>query len=134
MLKLNKFYRYLIYRVSHFENLTPVMNTLATLCVVHGSLISTFFLLLYDIFGIKGFADFNKTLMSIVTVLFLVLHYLLFYNKKKWKEYEKEFKDETLHERRTGLVKVLAYLIGCILIFFVYVLVGAKIRPYIRLV
>ena len=35
MLKLCKFYRYLIYRIYHFSNDTPEINTIGSLTIVH---------------------------------------------------------------------------------------------------
>ncbi|NLR82064.1 hypothetical protein [Chitinophaga eiseniae] len=45
-------------------------------------------------------------------ILSLIAHYFLFYNKKRWASYEKEFKDESSEESLRGKIKVLAYLIG----------------------
>ena len=53
----------------------------------------------------------------------MLIHYILFYDKKKWKEYEEEFKNETPKDRKVGLIKVLIYLIGSIAAFFIFMMV-----------
>lgn len=123
MLKLNKFYRYLIYRVSHFENLTPVMNTLFALSVTHTFVIATIFIIIAKALHYEyDFIPSRLEAFLIFSVVMLI-HYILFYDKKKWKEYEEEFKNETPKDRKVGLIKVLIYLIGSIAAFFIFMMV-----------
>ncbi|MBP3244099.1 MAG: hypothetical protein J6M59_03200 [Bacteroidaceae bacterium] len=122
MLPLCKFYRYLIYRLYHFREDTPVINTILILSLVHAYQILTAFV----VFGAITPFDVQMNLSGyrpyLYSILFIVLNFLLFYNKKKWETYRVEFEKESSTRRKIGLVLVLFYLIGSIGTFFVAVL------------
>lgn len=122
MLPLCKFYRYLIYRLYHFRDDTPVINVIVTLTIVHLFIILNILFVIdeFTIFKVwPNFATFDSLLFII---LFGILNYLLFYNKKKWTSYDNEFKDETSQQRRRGLIFVLSYLIGTIVLSFIFLI------------
>jgi|GEM_PF-442704 len=120
MLKLCKFYRYLIYRIYHFSNDTPGLNVILTLSVIHSAQILVIYMSIRRIF----FDDCLPSILfskyeDVIYVIFLfLLNYFLFYNKKKWKSYFKEFQNETEKERKRGFILVLSYLIGSIVASF----------------
>ena len=117
MLPLCKFYRYLIYRLYHFKDDTPIANTILTLGVVHFFICSAIFSVLLEYTQIKFCTSKNEAV--ILGIVWLIAHYFLFYNKKKWQSYNEEFKDENPKQRRRGLILVLSYLIGSIVVCFV---------------
>lgn len=60
-------------------------------------------------FGTKLWPSLSKGETLIMVWAFLVLHYFLLYDKKKWKSFDKEFKDETEKERKIGFWLVILY-------------------------
>ena len=123
MLKLNRFYRYLIYRLSHFDPLTPVINTISTLSIVHLLQLLCINNVIWYIFRVGELPNLSKFMIVIFLFLFWGINYALFYNKRKWQEYEEEFEKESPKERKIGLIKVLSYLIGSIAAFFIFMMV-----------
>lgn len=122
MLPLCKFYRYLIYRLYHFREDTPVINTILILSLVHAYQILTVFVVIGAITHFDVQMNLSGYRPYLYSILFIVLNFLLFYNKKKWKTYRVEFEKESPTQRKIGLVLVLFYLIGSIGSFFVAVL------------
>ena len=114
MLPLCKFYRYLIYRLYHFSDDTPVINVLVTLSIAH-------YFLLLDLSLILGsFPDLDRCFITpflkmknplLVIVPFFIAHYFLFYNKKKWNAIKVEFRDESPRHKKIGLILVWTYLL-----------------------
>jgi len=131
MLKLCKFYRYLIYRIYHFANDTPGLNVILTLSIVH----FTQFLSLLTVVNRVFFPEINlspslsKLEMYIFMPCLFFLHFILFYNKKKWKIYFKEFRNETKEERKRGFILVLSYLIGSIVASFGIMILVCELFP-----
>jgi len=66
----------------------------------------------------RSLYPFSKKELFCIAILFFGLNYFLFYNKKKWKIYFKEFRNETEKERKRGFILVLSYLIGSIVASF----------------
>lgn len=122
MLPLCKFYRYLIYRMYHFRDDTPVTNTLVTLMVVHSFQLMAIVIVMDKCFGTNLWPSLSKGEIKIMVGAFLVLHYFLLYDKKKWKSFDKEFKDETEKERKIGFWLVILYLVGSIILSFVAII------------
>lgn len=118
MLPLCKFYRYLIYRLYHFRDDTPEINVVGTLTIVHLVQILGVLFFVDKFTSFKVWPDWTKYNPTICVILFGVLNFLLLYNKKKWKSYDKEFKDESARHKRNGTIVVLAYLIGTIVLFW----------------
>ena len=125
MLPLCKFYRYLIYRLYHFRDDTPIINTIITLGVVHWSILLSFRIVIEQFVHIDPIIGSSKESNIIFAIFWFALHYILFYNKVKWNSYDKEFKDETPKQRKKGLILVLSYLIGSVIIFFaIHIIIG----------
>lgn len=113
-MRLCKFYRYLIYRLSNFSTDTPTINVVLVLTLVHFCQLITL-LLVVDI------CVFDRMLSNLLYSLnnfyiffpcFVILNYMLFYNKEKWLDYNKEFINETKKQAKIGLLFVLLYLLG----------------------
>lgn len=113
-MRLCKFYRYLIYRLSNFSTDTPAINVVLVLTLVHFCQLITL-LLVVDI------CVFDRMLSNLLYSLnyfyiffpcFVILNYILFYNKEKWLDYNKEFINETKKQAKVGLLFVLLYLLG----------------------
>lgn len=123
MLPLCRFYRYLIYRLYHFRDDTPIINTILTLAIVHCFQILTLLLLVNELtqyklwFDIPPYSERIKLFPYII--IWILLHYILFYNKEKWQSFDSEFKNENSKQRRIGFTLTLTYLIGSIVLFFV---------------
>ena len=99
------------------------MNTLFALSVTHTFVIATIFIIIAKALHYEyDFIPSRLEAFLIFSVVMLI-HYILFYDKKKWKEYEEEFKNETPKDRKVGLIKVLIYLIGSIAAFFIFMMV-----------
>ena len=123
MLPLCKFYRYLIFRIYHFNSDIPTANVIFTLTVVHYFQLFTVFIVVNELLPHSIWFSFDirkhDLCIKVVGLLFMVLHYFLFYNKKKWELIEEEFKDETPKQKRKGLILVHVYLIGSIAMAFI---------------
>jgi len=125
MLPLCKFYRYLIYRLYHFRDDTPVINVIVTLSSIHLMQLYTIKLLLWFLFSVEINLNIEGDQFLVFMFLFMGVNYLLLYNKKRWKAYDEEFKDETPEHKKKGLILVLSYLIGSIIIFFAsHIIIG----------
>ena len=118
MLPLCKCYRYLIYRLYHFRDDTPITNVLVTLATVHLFQFLTILIVIDKCTPFKVWPGSSEPRDTIEVSIFLVLHYILFYNKKKWGEFDVEFKDETPKHKRIGFWLVILYLVGSIIISF----------------
>ena len=73
--------------------------------------------------------DLGKIEKYIYAIIFLGLHYILFYNKEKWNEYFKEFENESKEERKKGTIKVWGYFIGSILIPISIIILVSELFP-----
>jgi hypothetical protein len=134
MLPLCKFYRYLIYRLYHFRNDTPIFNTIATLTIVHWFQLLNIFYVVDEFTSYKIWNSiFSPSKFNpIIVILFGILNFILLYNKKKWKSYDEEFKNESPKERKRGLIIVLSYLIGTIILSFVLVIAIGEYKASLK--
>ncbi len=108
--RIQKFYRYFVYRIYHINNNDPEMKVISFLFMVHGSLILSFFIILdinFDIFP----PGLNKSHVSLLALLFFAIHFLILFRPSKWKTYFKEFENETKEEKRKGSFLVWGYII-----------------------
>lgn len=120
MLPLCKFYRYLIYRLYHFQSDTPITNVIVTLGVVHLFIVMALLIAFCKGTGFDLFPEVegNELIIIICALLWFALHYFLLYNKDKWKSFDKEFKTETPKHKRIGFWVVIFYLLGCYIASF----------------
>ena len=134
MLPLCKFYRYLIYRLYHFRNDTPIFNTIATLTIVHWFQLLNIFYVVDEFTSYKIWNSiFSPSKFNpMIVILFGILNFILLYNKKKWKSYAEEFKNESPKERKRGLIIVLSYLIGTIILSFVLVIAIGEYKASLK--
>ena len=134
MLPLCKFYRYLIYRLYHFRNDTPIFNTIATLTIVHWFQLLNIFYVVDEFTSYKIWNSiFSPSKFNpMIVILFGILNFILLYNKKKWKSYDEEFKNELPKERKRGLIIVLSYLIGTIILSFVLVIAIGEYKASLK--
>ncbi len=134
MLPLCKFYRYLIYRLYHFRNDTPIFNTIATLTIVHWFQLLNIFYVVNEFTSYKIWNSiFSPSKFNpMIVILFGILNFILLYNKKKWKSYDEEFKNESPKERKRGLIIVLSYLIGTIILSFVLVIAIGEYKASLK--
>lgn len=106
---IQKFHRYFVYRMYHINDNDPDIRVLFLLTMVHMCHLLTLN------FIVTEFLSFDYILTKTELILFLsfffILHYILFYKPEKWKEYTKEFENETKEEKRKGAVLVWGYLI-----------------------
>ena len=108
--RIQKFYRYLVYRIYHINNNDPEMKVISFIFMVHSSLVLSFFIILdinFDIFP----PGFDKSDMSLLALLFFAIQFLIFFRPNKWKTYFKEFENESKEERQKGSFLVWGYLI-----------------------
>lgn len=137
MIKLPRFYRYIIYKLYIWSKKddTPVVNVIGTLTLVHAFQLLTLYIILLFlgklffpkatnvISSISNHFFGDKRILGLYVVLLMVLHYFLLYNKKRWEEYIEEFKEENPTEKRKGSILVIAYLVGSIVLCFVITIV-----------
>ena len=123
MLPLCKFYRYLIYRLYHFRNDTPTFNVIITLTGIHWAQLLDVLYIIDTFTPFQVAPDWSKYNPAVSALLFGVINFILLYNKKKWKSYDEEFKNESPRDKKIGLILVLTYLIGTIILSFVLMIV-----------
>ena len=128
MMKLCKFYRYFIYRIYHLNNDIPVIRVLGYLSFMHASHLLCYVFFLSRILCVNLIV-LGKLEKYIDAIIFLGLHYILFYNKEKWEEYFKEFENESKEERKKGTIKVWGYFIGSILIPISIIILVSELFP-----
>ncbi len=108
--RIQKFYRYLVYRIFHFNNDSPEINVMVILGMIHGSYVLSCLFILSIIFPFD-YPDLDKSEVYILALLFFATQFLIFFRPSKWKTYFKEFENESKEERRKGSFLVWGYLI-----------------------
>ena len=107
---IQKFHRYFVYRMYHINDNDPDIRVIFLLIFIHFAHVLTFFFLALEFLSFNLYV-FSKIELILLMTLFIILHYILFYKPEKWKEYTKEFENETKEEIRKGSVLVWGYLI-----------------------
>lgn len=108
--KIQKFYRYFVYRIYHVNNHEPEINVMVILGMIHGSYVLSCLFILSIIFPFD-YPNFDKSEVYILALLFFATQFLIFFRPSKWKTYFKEFENESKEERRKGSFLVWGYLI-----------------------
>ena len=108
--RIQKFYRYFVYRIYHINNNDPSMKVIMFICMVHGSHVLSGLFILSIIFSFD-YSGIDKSEVSLLALLFCLLQLFIFYNPNKWKTFFKEFENETKEERRKGTIRVWSYII-----------------------
>ena len=108
--KIQKFYRYFVYRIFHFNNDSPEINVMVILGMIHGSYVLSCLFILSIIFPFD-YPDLDKSEVYILALLFFALQFLIFFRPSKWKTYFKEFENESKEEKRKGTILVWGYII-----------------------
>jgi hypothetical protein len=107
-----KFYRYVIYKLYSGcymkKNDTPVLNVIITLSLVHFFQLLSIGLILDKIFPQINLFKYkiDKLYIALGTIIFGLINYFLFYNKKRWESYLEEFKDGNLLKGNIGTILV----------------------------
>lgn len=119
-----KSYRYIIYKLYTWamrrSNDTPVFNVVVTLTAVHYFQLLILYCILLRFFNVYNiFTKDNSLFVGLFSIAFIILNYFIFYNKKRWDNYIKEFAAETKEDSRRKGIYVLCYIIGSILLFFI---------------
>ena len=109
--KIQKFYRYLVYRIYHFNNDSPEINVMVFLGLVHGSIVLAVLIILDILFDIGFPPNLDKSEWYLLALLFFALQFLIFFRPSKWKTYFKEFENESKEEKRKGTILVWGYII-----------------------
>lgn len=114
---MRQFYKYIIYRLYTWSingpsNSTPVFNVVATLAFVHLCQLALLTVIVFKSFSWKMHLPGLTSYIAVLATVALIAHYYLFYNKKRWEGYIKEFKNESPKESLKGKIYVLSYLMG----------------------
>ena len=109
--RIQRFYRYLVYRIFHFNNDSPEINVMVILGMIHGSYVLSCLFLLSIIFSFD-YSGLDKSEVSLLALLFFATQFLIFFRPSKWKTYFKEFENESKEERRKGSFLVWGYIIS----------------------
>lgn len=108
--RIQKFYRYLVYRIFHFNNDSPEINVMVILGMIHGSHVLSCLFILSIIFSFD-YSGLDKSEVSLLALIFFAIQFLIFFRPNKWKTFFKEFENETKEERRKGTILVWSYII-----------------------
>lgn len=109
--RIQKFYRYFVYRIYHINNNDPEMKVMMFICMVHCSLTLSSLIILDIIFNIGYPHDLDKSEWTLLVLLFFSIQFLIFFRPSKWKTYFKEFENESKEEKRKGTILVWGYII-----------------------
>ena len=109
--RIQKFYRYFVYRIFHVNNDGPEINVIVILGMIHGSILLAVLIILDILFDIGFPPILDKSEWYLLALLFFVFQFLIFFRPNKWKTYFKEFENETKEERRKGTIRVWSYII-----------------------
>lgn len=109
--RIQKFYRYFVYRIFHVNNDGPEINVIVILGMIHGSILLAVLIILDILFDIGFPPNLDKSEWYLLALLFFAFQFLIFFRPSKWKTYFKEFENETKEERRKGSFLVWGYLI-----------------------
>ena len=120
-------YKYIIYKIyswtANKKGDTPIANTIITLGLVHFFHFATLLLYIDQLFGslppYLKFYQANKGVLLVGTFVYFTLLYFILYNKERWNGYVIEFGSESESERKKGNRRVIAFLVGSILFFFI---------------
>lgn len=108
--RIQKFYRYFVYRIYHINNNDPEMKVISFIFMVHAAHVFSILFILSIIFPFD-YPDWDKSEVYILVLLFFALQFLIFFRPSKWKTYFKEFENETKEEKRKGSFLVWGYII-----------------------
>ena len=108
--KIQKFYRYFVYRIYHVNNHEPEINVMVILGMIHGSHVLSCLFILSIIFSFD-YSGLDKSEVSLLALIFFAIQFLIFFRPNKWKTFFKEFENETKEERRKGTIRVWSYII-----------------------
>ena len=126
-----KFYRYLIYSMTkHYsKNSDSLFNAILMLSLVHCIQLLTL------LFTISFFTEFSipsifgsKTVFYPITAIFVILNFLVFYDKKKVKMYFDEFENMDVNYKKRFNLFVILYTLGSVLYFFIQLIILDAIR------
>lgn len=120
-------YRYVFYRLSKISrrlgNNDPEFSTMLLMTIT--TLFQFFFILLAISFfwneniWLLFFSGSSALKIIVFMLIFIVLNYLLFTYKGKWKRFEKEFEEYTSKDKKHGTIYLWSYLIISFGLFFV---------------
>ena len=108
--RIQKFYRYLVYKIFHFNNDSPEINVMVILGMIHGSHVLSCLFILSIIFSFD-YSGLDKSEVSLLALIFFAIQFLIFFRPNKWKTYFKEFENESKEEKRKGSFLVWGYII-----------------------
>jgi len=121
-------YGYIIYKIyswtKYKKNDTPITNTCLTLAAVHFFQIATLLVIVdRSIFHLSFIFNINKIFVFLFALTCPAVFQLIVYNKDRWNRYVEEYSCESEENRIKGNVKVVSFVVGSIVLFFVSVIV-----------
>lgn len=129
------FYKYTIYRVYSFfekKDTTPIGNTVLVMIIVHGFQLLTIDLYLSMIFNLKReYVEKSLWGFLIFILIALVYYFIVFYNGN-WRNWIKEFKKESIENRKKNGIKVWLFCWGSIIFFFLSLLFTFNLINYLK--
>jgi uncharacterized membrane protein len=113
-------YKYIIYKIYSWKNDTPIGNTILTLAATHFFQVASLLVMIDKFIApLPWILNIKKSYLFFGAVIYFVCFYFLIYNKKRWTAYIEEYKGESVEQRRKGNIRVISYLIGSILLYFI---------------
>ncbi|MDP3930676.1 MAG: hypothetical protein Q8R57_16775 [Bacteroidota bacterium] len=131
---MTRFYKYILFRVYSFsekKDSTPIGDTVLIMCVVHAFQVINLGLFFSLIFGLKWVYQ-EKSLLFFIGcfLLFATYYFLVFYNGK-YKNWFKEFKKESIEQRKINGIKVWLFCWGSIILFFIQAVIVILNQKYL---
>lgn len=130
-------YMYVIYRLHDFfskKDMTPIVDTVLVMVVVHCFQLITIALYLSIYFNWKwGYFQKSPLTYLVGGLISLIYYFIVFYNGR-WKKWAKKFKKETAEERRRHGIKVWLFCWGSIALFFISIIVPLLFRKVEKII
>ena len=127
-----KFYRYVIYRVYSFfkkKDDTPIADVVFAMIVIHSFQIITVALFVCLKFGLKwNYIQKGNPIFYLIILAICLLYYLIVFYNGKWKGWIKEFRKESIEERRRNGIRVWLFCWGSIVLFFISIFIVVLLR------
>jgi len=120
-LPLPRFYRYMIYRLFAWRlrknDDAPATTVTFILAFVHSAqLLSLLFIFVRVTNQVHFLSELPDLLLGGSYLIVSLLIYIVIYNESKWKEYIREFENESKSQRRSGTITLYSFTLGSTLL------------------
>lgn len=123
-----RFYKYIIYRLYTWrleaKDRSPGTTVALTMASIHVFQLLLLYAIITRMFPSIDISQSVTRINGLIFVaMFYTTYYLIFYNKKRWDEYIKEFKNESPPQKKRGALFVRIYAFGSVILYIILVII-----------